>query len=90
MKPLHVLLLFLALSQLVVAQDTRRGAKKNEEPNERPVERPIDYIGNILFPGTKDTPLMTRIFNKLNYYIAGIVAAVVGYFSYFRNKKKRY
>lgn len=87
MKKVTVIIFLIALLCCICsAQNSRRGNRRSQEPTSAGA---IDSVINTLFPGSSDTPILTRIFNKFSYYLSGIVVSIVGYFAFFRNKKKR-
>lgn len=86
MRTLLVLVLVLMLAWSGVAQNNRRGKKESRSTGSGGI---LDSVTNILFPGPSDASILTRIFNKISYYASGIVVSIVGYFAFFRNKKKR-
>ena len=95
MKKLLIVLLLITLIAVGSCQrGTRRGVGSTKQDYKASSSSGssgsiFDSIGNMLFPGPADTPILTRIFNKIGFYASGIVASIVAYFSFFRKNKQR-
>jgi hypothetical protein len=85
---IKIFILILLLSS--ANQQTSRNSKKRTQTDPKGI---VSMLINVVLPGPSDASIMTRISNKLQYIIPGVIMGLgsfcLGWLKFFRKTKTR-